>query len=157
MEYDDPYAQKKQLWVDKTPLREGTRMIRERGEQMCTTSYAISRRGAEKILLRGTLDFNTPADGILSELVREDLVRQYTVVPMPVIQWKYVKELAVNAKSSELNNLAGEDAKLTAEQKENAWKTSHKEMRVWQYNPMHKALKFQRPALFGLKDILYNN
>lgn len=156
-EYDDPYAQKNQHWVDKTPLRDGTRMIRERGEQMCSTSYAISRLGAEKLLLRGALDFNTPVDGIISEMVRQNIIRQYTVIPMPVIQWKYIKQLAVNSKSSELNNLSGEDKDLTTEQKENAWKKAHDQMSVWEHNAMHKGLDFRNPALFGLKNILYSD
>lgn len=153
--YADPYAQLKQVSLDNTPIENGTRLIRHNGEQMCTTSYAMSRRGAEKLLLRGALDFNTAVDGVISELVRQDLIDQYTLLPTPVIQWKYVKVLGINVKNSEISDMTKEDSELTQKQKDQAWDEAHKNMSVWNYDPTFAHLKFQKPALFNLKDVLY--
>lgn len=153
--YTDPYAQPNQVSLDNTPIENGTRLIRHNGEQMCTTSYAMSRRGAEKLLLRGALDFNTPVDGVIAELVREDLIDQYSFLPTSVVQWKYIKTLGMNVKNSEISDMAKADNELTQKQKDQAWDEAHKNMSVWGYDPVFAHLKFQKPALFNLKDVLY--
>lgn len=154
--YEDPYAQKNQKWVDGTPIKDGHRMIRHRAEQVCSTAYAITRQGAQKLLLRTALDFNGAVDMVFAEMVRDGEIEQYSTTPMHVLQWKYTKQLSVNGKSSEINNLAGEDAKYQGEVKEKAWAKSKEDMSVWSVNGMHKDYELIKGALFSLKDILYN-
>lgn len=146
--YDDPYAQKNIEWFDKTIIPDGKRMIRYRGEQMCTTAYAITRSGAEKLLLRAGLDHNTAADGIFAEVVREDLIEQFSTLPMPIVQRNYNQQLSTNEKNSDNGDVDNEAYGIKEETKARAFKITKEAMNVWVYSGMHGYLRFQHGAIF---------
>lgn len=153
--YSDPYAQRNQKWVDGSAIEEGTRRMRYRGEQMCTNSYAITRSGAEKLLLRSAIDFDTPVDGVIAELVREGKIEQFNAVPMPVVQWEYIRELSANEKNSDIGSIDNDAYKISNDQKATAWAKAKENMNIWTYNGMHGSFKFQKGALFTLKKTIF--
>lgn len=151
--YDDPYAQINQTYVDGTKIQDGKRVIRFRGEQMCTTAYAITRPGAQKLVLRTALDYNTPADGIMAELVREGKIDQFSLWPTPVIQWKYSDKLPISAKNSEINKFDENEPEASKE----VWDQVKEDMCIWRYNGMHKQFGFLNCALLSFKKSIYGN
>ncbi|VVT49889.1 uncharacterized protein SAPINGB_P002494 [Magnusiomyces paraingens] len=153
--YYDPTAHRKPIpYADGSELGPHERAIRWQNELMCTTAYAITPTGARKLLLRMSLQLNTPVDGLISELVREDKLRAYSTTPNVFIQWQYRDGLGSNNKNSDISKFKpGDDASQEARNK--MWALARKEMKIWQYNGLFSTSGFLHPALGGQAEQLY--
>ncbi|VVT49891.1 uncharacterized protein SAPINGB_P002495 [Magnusiomyces paraingens] len=153
--YFDPTAHRKPIpYADGSELGSHERAIRWQNELMCTTAYAITPTGARKLLLRMSLQLNTPVDGLISELVREDKLRAYSTTPNVFIQWQYRDGLGSNNKNSDISKFnPGDDA--SQEARNRMWALARKEMKIWQYNGIFGMSGFLHPALGGQAEQLY--
>jgi len=71
-----------------SPLNK-TRVLRRAGGIICLTGYAVSHRGAAKLLLRHALDLDSPVDMLMQQMVKSRDLVAYSVNPPVVAQWEY--------------------------------------------------------------------
>lgn len=124
---------------------------------MCTTTYAVTRSGAQKLLLRTAIDMNTPIDSTMAELVGEGKIDQLGLFLTPIIQWNYRTDIPINDKNSEISNMKNSDVKTTKDEQKGLWKDVQETMRVWQYSEMHWSSWLSKGILLSMKDIIYGN
>lgn len=154
--YRDPYAQPStRNYYDGEPYGEDTRVARWQNDMMCTTGYAITKAGARKLLLRAAIDMNTPVDGLIAELVREQKINAFSVSPYLFAQWEYRDSLGVAEKNSDISNFKSNE--LDKEQRRKAWAEARKDMSVWGYNVLYREARFKSSALHKLRGHLYGH
>ena len=66
--YDDPYGLKDGSVEYDGHVLHNQRVVRRSAGPLCPNVYAISREGAEKMLLRGAIDVNGQVDAIIRDL-----------------------------------------------------------------------------------------
>ena len=70
---------------------------------VCLSAYAISRKGAEKMLLRGAIDLNEPVDVIIHHFTEKGYLNTYSLEPPLFGQWEYVDRIGANVLNSDVN------------------------------------------------------
>ena len=104
--YDDPYGLKNgSFGYHGLELPNNQRVMRRSGGPVCTNAYAISRKGAEKLLLRGAIDLNEPVDVIIHHFTQEGYLNVYSVEPPIFGHWEYVDGIGADAFGSEVDTL----------------------------------------------------
>ena len=88
--YDDPYGLKDGSFTYHIHMLPNQRVMRRSGGPLYTNAYAISRKGAEKMLLRGAIDLNDSVDVIIHHFTQEALLNAYSLEPPLFGQWEYV-------------------------------------------------------------------
>lgn len=145
--YPDPYVLPGLNYYGK-PI-DNQRVVRWRSKEVCTTGYAVSRRGALKLLTRSNVDMNAPVDLVIRGMVDEKQLDLYAVYPNVFVQWEYEKGLGASDKNSDLRE--GEKEEMTGEEIKKAWDKAHKTLNVWTYSGGYTSSKFKDCALNHLK------
>lgn len=132
-------------------VREGNnRMLKRSHGFACTTGYAVSHRGAAKMLLRHAMNLNRPIDLIMGDMINEGSLISYTLNPPPIVQWAYRKDIGMSgAASSDLLRVdnAGSD-KADKESDKSGWDDAMKKHSVWQHSEeKFPGINFKKPAL----------
>jgi hypothetical protein len=70
---------------------------------LCTNAYAISRKGAEKILLRGAIDLNEGVNFIIHRFTEEGYLCVYSLEQPLFGQWEYVDGIGADTSGSEID------------------------------------------------------
>ncbi|KAK1996889.1 family 25 glycosyltransferase [Colletotrichum falcatum] len=126
IKYDDPYTSGAASEYFGISLKGGRRMIRRAGGLTCTGAYAVSARGAAKLLLRSNFDLNIPVDVIMNEMIENNQLKAYSIWPPPVVQWRYRDKLGMWGSM-------GSDIRVEQkDQDRSGWEEAHKTRDVWQ-------------------------
>lgn len=154
LRYADPYAATpKDPFFDGEPYGEGQRIVRAQNELVCTTGYALTRRGAQKLLLRAAMDMDQPVDLLIGEMVRERRIKAFSVSPYLFAQWEYRDNIGANSKNSDIDPVA--DGAVAADVIKETWRDSHQRMSVWSYNGMYRHAQFKDSALHRMREHFY--
>ncbi|CCF41422.1 glycosyltransferase family 25 [Colletotrichum higginsianum] len=146
VKYDDPYTNGEKSEYFGIGLKGGRRMIRRAGGLTCTGAYAVSARGAAKLLLRSGFDLNLPVDVIMNDMIRNGQLRAYSIWPPPVVQWRYRDKLGMWGSM-------GSDIRVEhKDQDRSGWEEAHKQHDVWQLKGDTKGLR--EPAIKSAWGIL---
>jgi len=65
-----------------------TRILQRASLAQCTHAYAVTARGARKLLYYTSLHLDKRLDMAIADLVRADLLTAFSVVPPIMVQWK---------------------------------------------------------------------
>lgn len=147
--YHDPYVHPGLVYFgDK--LKDNERVVRYRARDSCTTAYAVSRRGAQKLLSRHDIDLDGPVDMVMQEMIRDNYLDQYAVFPTMFFQWKYNKNIGEQKKNTDINNpdAPAVDPKVLKE----TWSNIHKTYNVWDYSDLYRSTPQKDPVLYHLMD-----
>ncbi|KAK2053610.1 family 25 glycosyltransferase [Colletotrichum caudatum] len=124
--YDDSYTSGEKSEHFGVGLEGGRRMVRRAGGMTCTGAYAVSARGAAKLLLRSNFDLNLPVDVIMNDMIIKGQLQAYSIWPPPVVQWRYRDKLGMWGSM-------GSDIRVEhKDQDRSGWEEAHKEHDVWQ-------------------------
>lgn len=151
IKYYDPYVLSGQK-IHDVVMKENERMIRYRAKDVCTTAYAVSRRGAMKLLARHNIDINEPIDVVISDMIDSKILDSYSVFPAMVFQWKYNSKIGVNDRTSDIDSVR--DSFVFNIQRKKEWKKIHKTFNIWDYSKLYSNSRQKNPVLFHLKDTL---
>lgn len=124
------------------------RAVRRIGGIVCTNAYAVSPQGAFKLLLRGTLDLNTPVDLLIGQFILQDYISGYSLVPPIFGQWEYKDGIGVDNHNSEIDD---HDITLAeGEELDNLWRNIYDTADVWQMKPFFRYINLKTPVLAEL-------
>ena len=150
--YDDPYGLKDGSFEYGDHVLNSERVARRSGGPFCTNAYAISRKGAEKLLLRGAIDLNEPVDMIIHDLTQEGYLNAYSVEPPIFGQWEYVDGIGADVFNSDVDNY---DSQEIDENVQGIWDKVHKTFNVWKMKPLFDHVFLPYPALSALGPFLF--
>ena len=150
--YDDPYGLKDGSFTYDDYILHNQRVVRRSGGPVCTNAYAISRKGAEKMLLRGAIDLNEPVDVIIHHFTEEGYLNVYSLEPPIFGQWEYVDGIGADIFNSEVNTY---DSKEPDENVQDIWDKVHKTFNVWKMKPLFSHVVLQDPALSALGPFVF--
>lgn len=153
IQYYDPYAPNFLKYYGE-PVKPNHRVIRYRGEEVCTVAYAVSRRGALKLLLRTAVDMEQPVDLVIKEMIDNGQLQSYTVWPVFVNQWVYKKSLGIGYKDSEIRGPTGPSNNTSVSK--TMWQTLHNTLNVWGYR-FPSDSRFTNGVLENLKGFIFDN
>ncbi|KAF4826082.1 Procollagen galactosyltransferase 1 [Colletotrichum tropicale] len=135
VKYDDPYTSGEHGEWHGVGVKGGRRMLRRAGGMACTGAYAVSTRGAAKLLLRSGFDLNLPVDVIMNDMIKSDQLRAYSIWPPPVVQWRYRDKLG-------MWGAMGSDIRVEHKDKDRSgWEDAHKNHDIWLLKGETKGLK----------------
>jgi hypothetical protein len=130
------------------------RVVRKAGNLVCTNSYAVSQRGAIKLLLRSVLYTGQPVDVAMGDMIRDDDLIAYSVYPPTFAQWTYKDGLGGEGLNSNIRG-GGEKKKLKDEEFIDNWAKAKASKDVWGLNPLFKDAQFRHGALQAVADRAY--
>lgn len=122
--------------VDSFHTKVNQRIIRKSGSPACTGAYAISRRGAKRMLLRQAVDFDRPVDWMIDDEIENGRITSFTVLPPLIPQWSYKDGLG--------GTFGGSDIDVNQEEAnydKSVWQEAHEKWNVWNvkfYGPIPK-------------------
>jgi hypothetical protein len=93
----------------------------------CTTAYAVSLRGAAKMLLRTAWNLEEPVDLIMGMMAAAGDLTVYSVRQRLVSQWAYVQGIGMGLRgaNSDINNGPADDGLSSG------WPAAKKSHSVW--------------------------
>ncbi len=110
----------------------GERLIHRARHTICTAAYAISLRGAAKLLLRSAMNLDGPVDLIINSMAESGELVVYNVVQPPVMQWKYREGIGMEFRNSDImdpNNVT--QSEVEKKQNMENWPKAKEEHSVW--------------------------
>jgi len=133
------------------------RVIKRSKGFACTTAYAVSHRGAAKMLHRHALELNEPIDLIMLGMINSGDLISYTINPPPVAQWEYMEHLGLGSGANsdihtDKKDPEGKEKGKEKEDDKSGWDVVHKKHAVWAMSDKFPDLKFKEPAL----EVAYN-
>ncbi len=129
------------------------RVVRRSGGIVCTTAYALSPRGALKLLVKMNVDMNIPIDLAIRRMIESDELIAYSVQPSIIAQWVYRTGSGSESANSDVSTVANTD---TVDHNE-TWREIHSSMNVWALKPWHEDAKFRNGALQALGRIAFGD
>lgn len=87
------------------------RIIQRSNGTICTTAYAVSRRGAMKLLHQVSRFLDDAVDVIMQRMSSQGLLEMYTIVPPLVGQWKYIDD---NVSNSDIGRHSWQDREVSS-------------------------------------------
>lgn len=148
--YDDPQApvfHQDLATKGEKPVEEGTRQVRFDGLERCTTAYAVSRRGALKLLSNLAIELTGPLDVAIQQQISAGELTSIAVYPPLFAQWEYLKELSPARKTGEMTPEWVQEYKKTKPVFDAAWKQSQDLHKMWDYADKYKFYQFKNPAM----------
>ncbi|KAA8913835.1 hypothetical protein TRICI_003093 [Trichomonascus ciferrii] len=130
------------------------RVVRKAGNMVCTNSYAVSQRGAIKLLLRSVLYTGQPVDVAMGDMIRDDDLIAYSVYPPTFAQWTYKDGLGGEGLNSNIRNSGGKKD-IKKEEFIDNWAKAKASKDVWSLNPLFKDAQFRHGALQAVADKAY--
>ncbi len=85
--YKSPYLTGGPMESMGLRLEDGERVVYRANHSICLAAYALSLRGAAKLLLRTAFDLNGPVDLIINKMSERGELVVYNVVQPPFVQW----------------------------------------------------------------------
>lgn len=149
--FNDPDSPENQKWYD-IPLKD-QRVIRKSGYLVCTTAYAVSYQGAQKLLLRASLDMNSPLDIMMGDMINKDGLNVYSLFPPTFAQWVYKEGIGADSLGSSIHDDGNSEQ---AEPNKELWGKIHTEKDVWSLRNIYNHAKFRTGALQAFKNQAYN-
>lgn len=144
MIYPDPYLPSGQSYYGYTLGRE--RVIRKSGGLTCTAAYAISQRGAAKLLLRSALDLDNPVDLLMRRMtVSGDLV-VYSFHPTIIAQWAYYSDIGMDGRAQSDIRGGGQARVVDKDALARGWDRVRNDHSVWRPHE-HPGVAFETMAL----------
>lgn len=163
--------------MDGKLVEPGHRMIRHRSQEACTAGYAISQRGARKILSKTSSHLRAPIDLVIRDMIWNKELDSYSSYPITFSQWFYAKGLGAASKNSDIRDIEdekddflrdtekdGSERKVSVEEflklkekhleTERLWTRIHKNMYVWHVEQDDES-RFANPALENLKTVIF--
>ena len=153
--YDDPYGPKDGSFSYYDHPLHNQRVVRRSAGPICTNAYAISRKGAEKMLLRGAIDLDDPVDVIINRFTRQGYLNVYSLEPPLFGQWEYVDGIGADEFNSEVNIPDGEEHNENVQVKQDIWNKVHTAFNVWKMKPLFNHVFLPDPALSALGPFLF--
>lgn len=129
------------------------RVVRRSGGIVCTTAYALSPRGALKLLVKTSVDFNIPIDLAIRSMIESDELIAYSVQPSIIAQWIYRAGSGSESANSDVSNPAITEPVDHTE----VWHDIHDSMNVWALKPYHEDARFRNGALQALGRIAFGD
>jgi hypothetical protein len=126
------------------------RVVRRSGGIVCTTAYALSPRGALKLLVKMNVDMNQPLDLAIRSMIQSDELIAYSVQPSIVAQWIYRAGSGSEAGNSDIDSSGAAAIADTNVDLTETWREIHNSMNVWTLKPYHEDAKFRNGALQAL-------
>lgn len=152
IQYYDKYAPPNlEFYGEK--VRADHRVIRFRGEEVCTVAYAISKRGAMKLLLRTAVDMDDPVDLVIQRMIRDGQLISYSVWPVLFNQWTYLPTLGIDYKNSEIRGPTEPDTTLGPST--SRWSVIRASMNVWRLRFPHDS-KFTNGILKNMRKLIFD-
>jgi GR25 family glycosyltransferase involved in LPS biosynthesis len=146
--FHDPHAPLDQTWYE-LPLND-QRVIRRSGYVVCTTAYALSLRGARKLLLRAATDLDEPLDLMIGNMALDDDIKVYAVYPPPIVQWQYTAGIG----AENLGSSVQEQQKPKSPNYKDIWKNIRQTKNIWQHSSYYHPY-FRNGALQAYKKLAY--
>ncbi|VVT58204.1 uncharacterized protein SAPINGB_P006089 [Magnusiomyces paraingens] len=159
VQYYDPYAPSGVHFFGDL-IKNNRRVVRWQAGEVCTVSYAISRAGAMKLLLRTAIDMNEPVDLILAIMIESGGLTSYSVYPVMFDQWQYKSTLGLESKNSDIRgpeDMEGgnNNNKQDKEETRNLWKGLHETLDVWT-SRFPENSRFKKNVLNNLKSYIFD-
>lgn len=159
VEYYDPHSPASSTLLAGRRIKQSHRLVTYRGQERCSTAYAVTLQGAIKLLTRYSYDMSGSLDNVIHEMVQENLLHSYTVYPVPFIKWAYVPKIVSsgeNPTSSELRQQLLEKG-ISESEFLSQWKSVMSDMIFWKYSPVYKDSWPKNGSLKNLKGYFYDN
>ena len=153
--YDDPYGLKDGSFTYGDHVLYNQRVVRRSGGPVCLNAYAISRKGAEKMLLRGAIDLNVQVDWIMHQLTDERYLNVFSLERALFGQWEYIDGIGADVFNSEIDTY---DSKEIDENAQDIWDKVHRTFNVWKMKERYfeqAPVVLQVPALSALGPFLF--
>jgi len=152
LRYNDPFAPPLDTSNLSTPHNEsqkGSRILYRSGGPICTTAYAITTRGAAKLLTRTAMNLNAPLDMIIRHMVENDELVVYGTVPTVMAQWDYVDEIGMGGAGSDIFRGEGGEAKggFVDDADMSGWEKVMQTNSVWTVKSGQRHASFKEMAL----------
>jgi GR25 family glycosyltransferase involved in LPS biosynthesis len=149
--YSDSDAPEGMAYYQKPLVNE--RVVRRSGGLICMAAYALSARGAMKLLLRLNLDFDIPVDLVMKEMIEKDELIVYSVQPSIMSQWIYVPGVDGESKNSDIKYWAP----VTVQDRKSTWDNVHNSKNIWKLKPHHEDAGLKNGALQAIGGVLYDD
>lgn len=129
------------------------RVVRKAGNMVCTNSYAVSRQGALKLLLRSALYQGQPVDVAMGDMIRDGDLNAYSIYPPPFAQWEYIQGIG----AAELNSNIRKSSEKQLSETEfiETWAKIKAQKSVWALNKLYKDASFRNGALQAVAQLAY--
>ena len=145
--YDDPYGSKDGSFTYHGRMGANQRVVRRSGGALCANAYAISGKGAEKMLLRGAIDLNEQVDWIILGATQEGYLNVYLLEPPLFGQWEYIDGIGADVFNSEIDSYDSKDIDGNVQ---GIWDNVHKTFNMWKMKPKFAHVFLPDPALSAL-------
>jgi hypothetical protein len=116
--------------TSKDPRRRVQRVLAPSWYPICTIGYAVTQRGAQRLLYHvgGVVPFGSAIDLTLTDRIKEGLLRSFTVIPPLITPWK-----TGGVKDSDIDDMKAKEAELKEGDKldvgsQNLWKSARLSM-----------------------------
>lgn len=138
------------------------RLIRRNSVDYCLSGYAISRRGAAKLLLKSMYMTKTPVDIVAMQAVLTGQLTNYAVYPPMIAQWAFRKGANLEDRNSDIDlerdlEKVNKTQESETEDLGDLWLRIKKEGNVWRYRDPYSETGFKDPVLFKLKKHAFGN
>jgi hypothetical protein len=149
LRYADPFGPTGNEYWGQTLGHE--RVVHKSGGFVCTTAYAVTLRGAAKLLLRTALDLDAPVDLIIRGMIMSGELTAYSLMPTIMAQWNYVADIGMEQRgaNSDIHGAGhvapegvGLETGVTA-----GWEEVKNTKTVWTLKPNHRDAAFKEMAL----------
>lgn len=148
--YDDPDAPLSEpTWREEKLVNQ--RVIRQAGYMVCTTAYAVSQRGARKLLLRAALDSNLPIDTAMAQMMERGELNAFAVWPPTFYTWVYPDGTGGESAASEIQTYA--DHTVDHE----VWKDVYEHQSIWGLKYSYKEWPLRNNPFDVYGESLYGN
>lgn len=143
---DEFFADQPEQWKAYDIPKGVNRVIRRSESFVCATGYALSHRGAAKLLLRSAMNLDLAVDILMRKMITDGELISYTLSPPPVVQWAYRDAIGMNlGHNSDIHR--ADDAPENAEKPDlSGFEQAEKDHSIWIPNK-YDDLKFDKPAL----------
>uniref|UniRef100_A0A060TE94 ARAD1D50028p n=1 Tax=Blastobotrys adeninivorans TaxID=409370 RepID=A0A060TE94_BLAAD len=150
LRYDDPDAPLSEpTWREEKLVNQ--RVIRQAGYMVCTTAYAVSQRGARKLLLRAALDSNLPIDTAMAQMMESGELKAFAVWPPTFYTWVYPDGTGGESAASEIQTYA--DHTVDHE----VWKDVYDHQSIWGLKYSYKEWPLRHNPFEAYSESLYGN
>ncbi|KAJ9157504.1 Glycosyl transferase family 25 protein [Pleurostoma richardsiae] len=135
------------------------RVVHQSGGTVCTTAYAVTQRGAAKLLLRMALDLDMPIDLIMQSMIANGELTAYSTIPTVMAQWHYKPNLGMEYRGANsdiqgtmVEALSGDNAPTM-----DGWEEAKSSKSVWMSKPSHPDAAFSEMALKVAWERIFSN
>lgn len=108
------------------------RIMRKAGFPICTNAYALTAKGAEKLLLRKSLFSNGSVDLKMAQEIDKGNLVGYEMFPPPMYQWRYVGDTGADGLNPDIASEERQEENIS--NIEEKWSQSQDPSFFWEIN-----------------------